>query len=152
MLPHTFATVIATLLVGVLVLLPNATNGDCLTGDDAAVRLPLNKAARSNLYRGEQTFTLNMLRAINQTVPAAENVFFSPYSTYHALLLAYFGAQGQTEKELREALLLDWAGSKFEVYQAYRSEKKTRAMRFRDSAVTFRSVDKVYVSQSAKFE
>jgi serpin B len=38
--------------------------------------------------------------AINPT----GNIFFSPYSVYNALLLAYFGAANHTEKDLRAAL------------------------------------------------
>ncbi|KAA0202114.1 hypothetical protein HAZT_HAZT001947 [Hyalella azteca] len=34
----------------------------------------------------------------------AENFFFSPYSIWSALALAYFGSQGSTEKQLRQAL------------------------------------------------
>lgn len=121
---------------------------ECIQGDEQKL---VSKSARSNLYTGEQKFTLNMLRVINQTVPQ-ENVFFSPYSTYHALLLAYFGSQGQTEKELRDVLELSWATSKYEVFQAYRYEKSSRQSRFKDSPVVFKSVDKIYVSESAKFE
>lgn len=130
-----------------LVVLPIALHGECLSGSEDAARTPVSKLARKNLYAGEQTFMLNMLAAINRTAPH-ENVFFSPYSTYHALLLAYFGAQGQTERELHGALHLGWATSKFEVYQAYRFEKMQRKKRFADNAaVTFRSVDKVFVSK-----
>lgn len=121
---------------------------ECIEGDEQKL---VSKTARSNLYTGEQKFTLNMLRVINQSVPQ-ENVFFSPYSTYHALLLAYFGSQGQTEKELRDVLELGWASSKYEVFQAYRYEKSSRQTRFKESPVVFKSVDKIYVSKSEKFE
>jgi hypothetical protein len=35
-----------------------------------------------------------------------ENLFFSPYSTYHALIIAYFLAGGQTEGYLKKMLRL----------------------------------------------
>lgn len=114
----------------------------CLTDNDAG--LASNKAARRNLYLGEQSFTLSMLRAINST---SENVFFSPYSTFEALLLAYFGARDNTENELRNVLNLQWANNKFEVLQAFRLEESLRKRRARNSSVTFRAADKIFVSK-----
>lgn len=58
------------------------------------------------LYPGQQAFSLNLLQAINQLTPT-ENLFFSPYSTYHALLLAYFISANQTEGYLKKVLQLD---------------------------------------------
>lgn len=61
--------------------------------------------AYANLYGGQQDFSLALLNAINKLMPK-ENLFFSPYSTYHALLIAYFMAGGQTEAYLRKVLRL----------------------------------------------
>lgn len=80
------------------------TKQNCLTPYDN-IRPP-NPNAKVSLYTGQQEFSLAMLQAINQLNPA-ENLFFSPYSTYHALLLGYFISGGQTEKYLRRALRLD---------------------------------------------
>lgn len=153
------AALLLLVLISAATLLPAGLHAECLSNTDDAATKPVSASAYGNLYRGEQAFTVNMLRAINQTVPR-ENVFFSPYSTYHALLLAYFGAAGRTEQELRKTLQLDWSTSKYEVYRAYRNEKRARAKRFRTvegsteaaPPVTFRSVDKVYVDRSARFE
>jgi serine protease inhibitor len=70
----------------------------CLSSaDDSGI---VNRDARKLLYKGEQIFTALFLRALNEVTPN-ENVFFSPYSLYHALLLAYFGSRNTTEKELK---------------------------------------------------
>lgn len=61
--------------------------------------------AYANLYGGQQDFSLALLNAINKLMPK-ENLFFSPYSTYHALIIAYFMAGGQTETYLRKVLRL----------------------------------------------
>lgn len=53
-----------------------------------------------NLYKGLTIFTANFLDAMNKANPN-ENLFFSPFSLYHALLLAYFGSANQTEKGLK---------------------------------------------------
>lgn len=142
----TFIRNAAVALLAVFLGLAHAQ--ECISGQRDKL---VTSTSRANLYTGEQKFTLNMLRAINQTVPR-DNVFFSPYSTYHALLLAYFGAQGQTEQELREVLELGWAKNKWDVFQAYHSEKSSRQSRFANSPVIFRSVDKIYAAKNAKFQ
>lgn len=121
----------------------------CLTDNDGIQ--PFNKDARNKLYSGEQTFTLNMLKALRSTSPN-ENIFFSPYSTFHALLLAYFGAKGNTETELKNVLSLNWANSKFDVMQAYRLEESLRQRRALNSSVVFRTADKVFVTKDAGFK
>ncbi|KAH8359163.1 hypothetical protein KR093_004876, partial [Drosophila rubida] len=103
-------------------------------------------STRPNLYRGQQEFSVAMLDAIRKATPN-ENVFFSPYSTYHALLLAYFGATGQTERELATALRLGWAPSKETVRSAYRLEKQDRALRAKDMPLEFSSADRLYFDE-----
>lgn len=49
---------------------------------------------------GLTIFTSNFLDAMQKANPN-ENLFFSPFSLYHALLLAYFGSAGHTEKKLK---------------------------------------------------
>lgn len=123
-------------------------SGQCLTDND--IGQP-NKEARTKLYHGEQTFTLNMLKALRSASPN-ENIFFSPYSTFHALLLAYFGAKGSTEMELKNVLNLNWASSKFDVSQAYRVEKMLRKQRAANSSVVFQAADKIYISKDVGFK
>lgn len=76
---------------------------NCLTPNDN--RQP-NPNGAKGLYTGQQEFSLNMLQAINKLNPD-ENLFFSPYSTYHALLIAYFISANTTEQYLRKTLKLD---------------------------------------------
>lgn len=121
----------------------------CLTENDSAQ--PFNKDARSKLYLGEQTFTLNMLKALQNT-SSDENIFFSPYSTFHALLLVYFGAKGNTEAELKNVLNLNWASSKIDVMQAYRVEESLRKRRALNASVDFRTADKIFLSKETAFK
>ncbi|GAB0088850.1 Serine protease inhibitor 88Ea [Sergentomyia squamirostris] len=114
---------------------------DCLSEND--VSGTFNKDAKMNLYTGQQAFTVALLDAINKATPN-ENVFFSPYSTFHATLLSYFGAKNQTEESLRKTLKLEWADSKFDVMQAYRIESQERARRALNSSIEFTSADKLY--------
>lgn len=105
--------------------------------------------APSNLYMGQQKFTLDLLNALQEATPN-ESIFFSPHSTYHALLLAYFGARNATEAALRNALKLDWAETKEDVTRAYLLDHKTRLADAVNRSVDFNSVDKIFVAEQCK--
>lgn len=121
--------------------------GQCLSENDVSSNI--NKAIKSKLYSGQQDFTLSLLEQVNR-VTSTENVFFSSYSVFHALLLAYFGAKNQTEEGLKNVLRMQWAENKFDVMQAYRLEKSLRAKRAKNSSVEFRSADRLYFDKSVK--
>ena len=48
------------------------------------------------------------------------NFFYSPYSIWNALTLAYFGSKGNTEKQLREVLRV---GDKVSTLKAWRANE-----------------------------
>lgn len=125
------------------------TQSNCLDKNDNGDAAPTT--IHSDLYRGQQAFSVSMLDAIQRATPN-ENVFFSPYSTYHALLLAYFGAKGPTEQELIKALNLDWAKSKNHVSKAYSFEKLKRGMRAAKMPLEFSSADRVYFAEDIKLD
>lgn len=85
-----------------LVVAPNVNSQQCLA-DDIQKNTDFKYKAR-NLYKGLTIFTANFLDAMHKANPN-ENLFFSPFSLYHALLLAYFGSANQTEKGLKVKLL-----------------------------------------------
>ncbi|KAI4466282.1 serine protease inhibitor serpin [Holotrichia oblita] len=91
------------LLPAIIAVILHQIEGQCFTTKDD--KEP-KQIGRKSLYGGEQEFSLNLLRDINQLNPEG-NIFFSPYSTYHALLLAYFISAGKTEQFLKKALRLD---------------------------------------------
>ncbi|KAL5273881.1 hypothetical protein ACFFRR_000570 [Megaselia abdita] len=124
----------------------NLSTQQCLSDNDIQT---ISKSDKADLYRGQQAFTVSLMDAINKATPN-DNVFFSPYSTYHALLLAYFGAKNETKNELRKALRLEWAPSKNHVFQAYRSEKRIRFDRAKDSSIEFSAADKIYFSHQTE--
>lgn len=143
-------------------------HGQCLSENDVGSNVP--KGSKSKLYSGEQEFTLSLLEQVNR-ISSTENVFFSPYSVFHALLLgetfenvihtvryvieltpptAYFGSTNQTEQSLRNVLKLNWTESKFDVMQAYRLEKNMRIKRAKNSSVDFRSADRLYFDKTVR--
>lgn len=115
----------------------------CLTRNDTT-RLSADK-----LYYGQRKFTVSLLDSLLKASPN-ESLIFSPHSTYRALLLAYFGAKGETEQSLKNTLRLDWANSKADVEYAYELEKKARANRVQHQTVEFNSVDKLYFNKEIK--
>lgn len=91
-----FCCVLVT-LVG-LSAVPNVNSQLCLA-EDIEKNTEFKYKSR-NLYKGLTIFTANFLDAMHKSNPN-ENLFFSPFSLYHALLLAYFGSANQTEKGLK---------------------------------------------------
>jgi serine protease inhibitor len=84
-------------LVG-LAAVPDVRSQLCLA-DDIQKNTEFKYKSR-NLYKGLTIFTANFLDAMHKANPN-DNLFFSPFSLYHALLLAYFGSANQTEKGLK---------------------------------------------------
>lgn len=134
-----------TVVLLVVALSARTISAQCLAQDDNIQHSKAdNPLSRNRLYKGESIFTLKLLEAINTATPT-ENVFFSPYSLYHVLLLAYFGARAETEKMLRNGLELHWTEDKPVVWQAYNIGKKSLAARFSQSGdIQFTSVDKLF--------
>lgn len=99
----TTATTMRQLLLCLALVFVPPTLQQCLTPNDNVNPTPTGK---TRLYSGQQEFSLAMLQAINQLQPN-DNLFFSPYSTFHALILAYFVSANQTETYLKKALRLD---------------------------------------------
>lgn len=136
-------------LIFALVVCTSQINGQCLSKNDGVQPSPIAKA---NLYKGEMEFTINTLHLLNRASPN-QNIFFSPYSIFHALLLAYFGANGRTEENLRNALKLEWAENKVYVMHAYRNEKANRIQKESDSnnTIVFQSADRIYFNKNLPF-
>lgn len=65
----------------------------------------------------------------------------SPHNTFRTLLLAYFGAEGDTKNRLEDGtFLLDWSWRvKKYVIDAFEVEWKTRAVGYNSYMVTFDS-------------
>ena len=137
----------STVVVAAIGFVSDSAAGQCLSEND--VGSAPAKGIKTKLYNGQQEFTLNLLEQVNR-ISSQENVFFSPYSVFHALLLAYFGSTQQTEKSLKNVLKLDWTDNKVDVMQAYRLEKSMRAKRGRNSSVEFKSADRLYFDKSVR--
>ncbi|KAK9503695.1 hypothetical protein O3M35_010202 [Rhynocoris fuscipes] len=129
----------------VLIALPAFTLQQCFTADDSKIGPDPN--ARLALYTGEQKFSLSLLQAINSVMPA-ENIFFSPFSVYNAMLLAYFTASNHTEAALHKALYLPNSQDKLSTMQAYRLEKYFQKMRLYNGSASYElsSANRLFIS------
>lgn len=92
-------------------------------------------------------FAISLLNSLHQNVPN-ENVFYSPFGLYRLLLSIYFGAAGETEKELKTALGL--IGNKTDIEHSYKLQELANFSQIRNPQVHFNSEDKVYVSMDVK--
>lgn len=126
---------------------PNVDSQLCLA-DDIQKNTEFKYKSR-NLYKGLTIFTANFLDAMHKANPN-ENLFFSPFSLYHALLLTYFGSNDQTEKGLKEVLQLHWANSKSDVFKGYQYEKRYRDHYEANASVEFSSVDRFYFAKEVQ--
>ncbi|BES97286.1 Serine protease inhibitor [Nesidiocoris tenuis] len=128
----------------ILIAIP-AISMQCLSGDDSAVTN--EPGARIALFKGQQQFTLNMLRQLESALPE-DNVFFSPYSVYNALLLAYFASANQTEASIKETLALPPGSSKVDTMRAYGVEKYFQEMRSVNGSESYElsSANRLFVS------
>ncbi|XP_018330580.1 serine protease inhibitor 88Ea isoform X2 [Agrilus planipennis] len=116
----------------------------CLTANDQRVPSP---TGHLGLYTGQQSFSLSLLQAINQFNPH-ENIFFSPYSTYHALLMTYFISANQTEMYLKKTLKLSPTQDKADIFNAYKlDEYTTRTGLIKNGTYEFTNANRIYVAK-----
>lgn len=130
------------------VLVP-ATYQQCLTADDSSPRT--SQDARQALIHGQHEFSLSMLNTVNAQSQGS-NIFFSPFSVYQAMLLAYFVSANQTEGSLKRTLFLPESQDKLSTIQAYRLEKYFQKMRAVNGSSSYElsSANRLFVSPAQR--
>merc|ERR1719450_953115 len=113
-----------------------------------------NEEAQALVYSGERAFSVNLIKALfakyeNESIE--ENIFISPSSIYHTLMLAYFGSLGETQEELEATLGFDNL-SKSEVLKTYMFDRAYQAVRERTAGLgyVFKHANKLYFEQDMK--
>merc|ERR1711936_534017 len=98
--------------------------------------------------------SVNLIKALfekyeNESIE--ENIFISPSSIYHTLMLAYFGSLGETQKELETSLGFGNL-TKSEVLKTYMFDRAYQAVRERTAGLgyTFKHANKLYFEQDLK--
>lgn len=134
-------------IVFVLLAFVSCISGQCLTAkDDRPTNI--NKESEFSIYHGQQSFSLDMLRQVQRNYPTS-SIFFSPYSTYHALMLAYFIANNGTEQSIKSLLRIPQDQDKIDVLQALRFEKYLRTMSETNQTYEFESANRIFVASDA---
>lgn len=101
-------------------------------------------------YYPELKFAISLLNLLQKNEPN-ESIFYSPHSVYTTLLMAYFGAGGETEKELIQILLLDEAESnKADVEYALKLRNE-RSNQLQNQSIELVSVEKLYILEGVRF-
>merc|ERR1711953_1516950 len=100
-----------------------------------------DEEAKAIVYGGERAFAVNLIKALfskYEDNAIEQNIFISPSSIYHTLMLAYFGALGEL--------------SKSEVLKTYMLDKAYQAVRERtpDLGYTFLHANKLYFEKELK--
>lgn len=129
-------------LIVVLFVVSTVTS-QCFYKDDSSKKL--NPEARTALYNGQLGFTLNLFNTINDAVPD-DNIFFSPFSVYHSLLLAYLSSGGQTEEALRKSLEIEDGLDKINLMTAYKVDKRARGINNNSDSYEFTSANKLFAA------
>lgn len=99
-------------------------------------------------YYPQLKFSISLLKHLQNAEPQ-ESIFYSSHSVYQTLLMAYFAAGGDTERELKKLLGFKCTESKADIENIYK-QKTAQIHRFENQSVEFISVNKIYVSKSMK--
>jgi len=128
--------------------------GEQGTLSDTFLASPVDQKAQNIVYSGERAFSVNLIKALfekyeNESIE--ENIFISPSSIYHTLMLAYFGSHGETQEELETALGFDTLG-KSEVLKTYMYDRAYQAVRENTPGLgyVFKHANKLYFEQDLK--
>lgn len=113
-----------------------------------------DEEAKAIVYGGERAFSVNLIKALfakYEDSSIEQNIFISPSSIYHTLMLAYFGALGETQAELATGLGFQ-SLSKSEVLKTYMFDRAYQAVRERtpELGYTFLHANKLYFERELK--
>jgi len=104
----------------------------CMDGDFLSEQP--SEAERLQVSQGERYFSVNLIKSLFQDFNASgihHNIFVSPSSIHATLMLAYFGSEGETQKEL-ESVMGTTGLSKQAVQRSYLFERAFQAVRERN--------------------
>jgi len=124
------------------------------TLSDTFLASPVDEEAQAVVYSGERAFSVNLVKSLfkkYETEEIEQNIFISPSSIYHTLMLSYFGALGDTEEQLAKGLGFENL-TKSEVLKTYMFDRAYQAVRERTPGLgyVFKHANKIYLEQDLK--
>jgi len=121
---------------------------------DTFLASPVNNQSKALVYEGERDFSVNLIKALFEKYEResiSENIFISPSSIYHTLMLAYFGSRGETQAELTSALGFS-SLAKSSVLKTYMFDRAYQAVRENTPGLgyVFKHANKLYFEEDLK--
>jgi len=121
---------------------------------DTFLASPVDNQSKALVYQGERDFSVNLIKALFEKYEResiSENIFISPSSIYHTLMLAYFGSRGETQAELTSALGFSSLG-KSSVLKTYMFDRAYQAVRENTPGLgyVFKHANKLYFEKDLK--
>jgi len=121
---------------------------------DTFLASPVNNQSKALVYQGERDFSVNLIKALFEKYEResiSENIFISPSSIYHTLMLAYFGSRGETQAELTSALGFS-SLAKSSVLKTYMFDRAYQAVRENTPGLgyVFKHANKLYFEEDLK--
>jgi len=121
---------------------------------DTFLASPVNNQSKALVYQGERDFSVNLIKALFEKYEKesiSENIFISPSSIYHTLMLAYFGSRGETQAELTSALGFS-SLAKSSVLKTYMFDRAYQAVRENTPGLgyVFKHANKLYFEKDLK--
>jgi len=112
--------VIITLIAGAVILMNSNDVADDLTNDDEQHISPdINIGAEIEFRESANHFAFDLLKQFFNQSEYNENLFYSPYSIFTALAMAYEGAKGNTADEMADVLNIEQDNTSFHQYVHY---------------------------------
>ncbi|XP_059486944.1 serine protease inhibitor 88Ea-like [Neocloeon triangulifer] len=134
----------------------SGAQAQCLGGKSAMTKT--NRLDPQALPNAQRAFSAEMLRHLGRRdendTGLGSNLFFSPYSTYMALLLAYFGSASTTEEVLQKGLHLGQIekGRVMEAYKMERFFQGTRAGKSDPTNYELSSANRLYFREQQELK
>merc|ERR1712215_391615 len=124
------------------------------TLSDTFLASPVNEEAQAVVYAGERAFSVNLVKSLfkkYESEAIEQNIFISPSSIYHTLMLSYFGALGETKEQLAKGLGFENL-TKSEVLKTYMFDRAYQAVRERTPGLgyVFKHANKLYFEHELK--
>jgi len=123
----------------------NLKNNDINSKLQRELNPDINETQLSKLIKGNNEFALSLYKKLAKE---DKNLFFSPISITHALMMTYTGADGDTRSQMKEALRIKLDHTT--VHKAF--DKLDLSLDQRDEQYTFNIANSIWIEKDYEFK